>query len=193
MGRHSTRYPAEVRERAVRMQEESESFSVDAGDFVQFVSIRQPRAPLLRVGKAMEPSDASDGTRPPSMILMKTRAGNSIGPASGKRVGHLKELDDTEIHRFRERHFHRQAAHRGRLSDPTRPAGYREGRKAPSPPTGTRSGFGHLATVKPLGQSSHAHERANGLPDPLGRGLDLTISQMGVAHRHAHVGMAEHP
>ena len=49
---------------AVLMQEEAELFAVDAGDFVQFVSIRQPRVPLIRVGRAMEASDASGWNAP---------------------------------------------------------------------------------------------------------------------------------
>ncbi len=48
----------------VLMQKELETFSIDGGDFVQFVSIRQPRAPLVRVGEAIEPPDDSGWNAP---------------------------------------------------------------------------------------------------------------------------------
>ena len=43
------------------------------------------------------------------------------------------------------------------------------------------------------GESRHAHDRTDVLPDPFGRGLDVAIPQMGVAKRRAHIGMAEQP
>ena len=46
------------------MEEESESFAWDAGDFVQFVSIKLPRAPLVEVDEAPEPSDAAGWNAP---------------------------------------------------------------------------------------------------------------------------------
>ncbi|MDE2808466.1 MAG: hypothetical protein OXN90_08610 [Gemmatimonadota bacterium] len=48
----------------VLMKNELEAFSIDGGDFVQFVSIRQPRVPLVRVGKAMEPPAGSGWNAP---------------------------------------------------------------------------------------------------------------------------------
>ena len=48
----------------VLMKKELEAFSIDGGDFVQFVSIRQPHVPLVRVGKAMEPPDGSRWNAP---------------------------------------------------------------------------------------------------------------------------------
>ena len=51
---------------ATLMQEELDSFAVDAGDFVPFVSIRRPRVPLVKVSRAMEPLDAS-GWNPPTV------------------------------------------------------------------------------------------------------------------------------
>lgn len=48
----------------VLMQEETDAFALDAGDFVQFISIRQPRVPLGRVGTSMEPSDGSGWNAP---------------------------------------------------------------------------------------------------------------------------------
>ena len=56
-----------------------------------------------------------------------------------RRVGRLKEIHDTGIHRSDERQSHTQAAHRGSLSVPALPAGYRVGRLALTPPAGTRS------------------------------------------------------
>ena len=47
-----------------------------------------------------------------------------------RRMGRLKEIHDAGIHRPRERHSHRQAARRGSLSVPARPAGYRNRRQA---------------------------------------------------------------
>ena len=37
------------------------------------------------------------------------------------------------------------------------------------------------------------HDCGDGLSDPLGRGLDVAIPEMGVAQGHAHVGVAEKP
>ena len=48
----------------VLMQEELESFAVDAGDFVQFISIRLPRVPLVEGGEAREPLDAAGWNAP---------------------------------------------------------------------------------------------------------------------------------
>ena len=56
-----------------------------------------------------------------------------------RRVGRLKEIHDTGIHRSDKRQSHTQAAHRGSLSVPALPAGYRVGRQALTPPAGTRS------------------------------------------------------
>ena len=53
--------------------------------------------------------------------------------------GRLKEIHDTGIHRSDERQSHTQAAHRGSLSVPALPAGYRVGRQALTPRVGTRS------------------------------------------------------
>ena len=49
---------------AALRQAESDSFVVDAGDLAQFVSTRHPRMPLVSVGTAMEPSDASGWNAP---------------------------------------------------------------------------------------------------------------------------------
>ena len=35
------------------------------------------------------------------------------------------------------------------------------------------------------------HERGDFLPDPFGLGLDLPVAKMGIAQRHAHLGMTE--
>ena len=51
-----------------------------------------------------------------------------------RRVGRLKEIHDTGIHRSDERQSHTQAAHRGSLSVPALPAGYRDRRQALTPP-----------------------------------------------------------
>ena len=59
-----------------------------------------------------------------------------------RRVGRLKEIHDTGIHRSDERQSHTQAAHRGSLCIPALPAGYRVGRQALTPRAGTRSGGG---------------------------------------------------
>lgn len=49
---------------AVLMGKELESFAIHAGEFVEFVSIRQPRVPLVQVGKAMESPNASGWNAP---------------------------------------------------------------------------------------------------------------------------------
>ena len=49
------------------------------------------------------------------------------------------QIHDAGIHRSRERQYNRQAARRGSLSVPARPAGYRKGRQALTPPAGIRS------------------------------------------------------
>ena len=41
--------------------------------------------------------------------------------------------------------------------------------------------------------SAESHDLCHCLPDPLGGGLDLVVSEMGVAQRHADVGVTEHP
>ena len=50
--------------RAVLMQEESEHFAVDAGEFVQFISIRLPRVPLVAVDEIAEPAGGSGWNAP---------------------------------------------------------------------------------------------------------------------------------
>lgn len=60
-------------------------------------------------------------------------------PRTERRVGCLKEIHNTGIHRSREQQSDRQAARRGSLSLPTLTAGYREGCKALKPRPGTRS------------------------------------------------------
>ncbi len=49
---------------AVLMQKEPEYFAEDVDDFVQFISTRHPRVPLVEVGKAPEPLDASGWNAP---------------------------------------------------------------------------------------------------------------------------------
>ena len=39
--------------------------------------------------------------------------------------------------------------------------------------------------------ASDTHDVGNGLSDPLGSGLDVAVPEMGVAERHADVGVAE--
>ena len=48
----------------VLMQKETQAFAVDAGEFVEFISVRLPRVPLVRVGKTMEASDSSEWSAP---------------------------------------------------------------------------------------------------------------------------------
>ena len=48
----------------VLMQDESEAVAFDGRDFVQFISIRQPRAPLVRVGTSLEPPDDTGWNAP---------------------------------------------------------------------------------------------------------------------------------
>ena len=50
----------------VLMQKELEAFSVDGGDFVQFVSIRRPRLPLVSVGERVE-GPAGSGWNAPTI------------------------------------------------------------------------------------------------------------------------------
>ena len=68
-----------------------------------------------------------------------TRLVGAIPSRAERRVGRLKEIHDTGIHRSDERQSHTQAAHRGSLSVPALPAGYRGGRQAITPRAGTRS------------------------------------------------------
>ena len=49
---------------AALRQEGFDSFAVDAGDFVQSLSTRQPRVPLVKVSRTMESLDASDWNPP---------------------------------------------------------------------------------------------------------------------------------
>ena len=67
-----------------------------------------------------------------------TRLVGTIPSRAERRVGRLKEIHDTGIHRSDERQSHTQAAHRGSLSVPALPAGYRVGRQAITPRAGTR-------------------------------------------------------
>ncbi len=48
----------------VLRQKELEAFSIDGGDFARFISIRQPRMPLVRVGEAIEPPGHSGWNAP---------------------------------------------------------------------------------------------------------------------------------
>lgn len=61
---------------AVLMREEWVSFAVDAEDFVQFVSIRQPRAPLVTVDETPEPPGASGWNAPTIDDLNDHRRGD---------------------------------------------------------------------------------------------------------------------
>ena len=53
------------------------------------------------------------------------------------------QIHDAGIHRSCERQYNRQAAHRGSLSVPAPPAGYRNGRQAFAQRVGTRPGGGN--------------------------------------------------
>ena len=77
-----------------------------------------------------------------------TRLVGAIPSRAERRVGRLKEIHDTGIHRSDERQSHTQAAHHGSLSVPALPAGYRVGRQALTPRAGTRSNFVIVSRIK---------------------------------------------
>ena len=62
----------------------------------------------------------------------------------------------------------------------------------PDPRAGIDAGVTRGAGVTGAGPL-YVHDRANGLPDPLGRGLDFAVAQMSVAQGHADIGVPEQP
>ena len=82
-----------------------------------------------------------------------------------RRVGRLKEIHDTGIHRSDERQSHTQAAHRGSLSVPALPAGYRDRRQALTPPAGTRSAGPTAPPRPPCTAPSSTHQHARTTPE----------------------------
>ena len=52
---------------------------------------------------------------------------------------------------------------------------------------------GEAGSRRRSGNGSRFHDPGDLLPDPLGRRLDLPVSEVGVAERHADVGMTEQP
>ena len=81
------------------MQKELESFAIDAGDFVEFVSIRQPRAPLVQAGKATEPPDAP-GWNAPTVDDLNDDTGREFDPIGVRPttlVDRARLEPDTEV------------------------------------------------------------------------------------------------
>ena len=85
--------------------------------------------------------------------------------------GRLKEIHDAGIHRPRERHSHRQAARRGSLSVPARPAGYRK--PTPGSYTTRRDTIGGSAEEVPRRPTTGPSTLA---PTASGRADGLTIA-----------------
>ena len=79
------------------------------------------------------------GRRHPPQRKCHHPSGRSRAPPAERRVGCLKEIHDTGIHRLRERQSHRLTARCGILSVPAQTAGNRVGRQALAPRVGTRS------------------------------------------------------
>ncbi|MCY4606972.1 MAG: hypothetical protein OXD40_00010 [bacterium] len=67
------------------MQRELESFAIDAGEFVEFVSISQPRAALVQVGKAPEPPDAPEWNAP-TVDDLNDDTGRAFDPIGVRRT-----------------------------------------------------------------------------------------------------------
>ena len=79
---------------AVMMQKELEALAVDAGEFVQFISIRQPRLPLVMVGKALEPSELP-GWNAPTIDDLNEETGRQfdrtgVGETTGEDLARLE-------------------------------------------------------------------------------------------------------
>ena len=39
---------------------------------------------------------------------------------------------------------------------------------------------------------AYVHQRPDGFPDPFGRGFDVTVCEMSIAHGHLHIAVTEH-
>ena len=61
--------------------------------------------------------------------------------------------------------------------------------------SGSHEGKARIAkeTEKATGRLRKPHQVRDGLSNPLGSLLDLAVAEMGVAQRHADIGMAEQP